>query len=68
MACKGTCERYRARTPRSLGFYKNGYKRCGVCELHIKWDGLFCPCCSNKLRIGPRRRKFKDKLKIHNRI
>jgi uncharacterized Zn finger protein (UPF0148 family) len=32
--------------------------------LFIKWDGLFCPCCGYRLRIGPRNMKFKAKLRI----
>jgi uncharacterized Zn finger protein (UPF0148 family) len=30
----------------------------------IKWDGVFCPCCGSRLRIGPRNMKFKAKLRM----
>ena len=58
MTCKGLCIRHKA-----LGRYATGNKRCQVCELFIKWDGLFCPCCGYRLRTRPRSMKFKIKLK-----
>jgi hypothetical protein len=44
--------------------YATGQKRCQICEIFIKWDGLSCPCCGYKLRNGPRSFKFKAKLRI----
>jgi predicted amidophosphoribosyltransferase len=41
----------------------SGQKRCQVCELFIKWDGLFCPCCGYKLRTRPRNFNLKTKLR-----
>jgi hypothetical protein len=32
--------------------------------MFIKWDGVFCPCCGYRLRIGPRNIKDKAKLRI----
>ena len=43
MSCKGICVRYKASAR-----YANGHKHCKVCDLFIKWDGLFCPCCGYK--------------------
>jgi hypothetical protein len=59
MACKGICIRYKA----ASNHYANGQKRCQVCGLFIKWDGLWCPCCRGRLRTGPRRFKLKSKLR-----
>ena len=59
MTCKGICISHKA-----SGRYATGNKRCQVCVLFIKWDGLFCPCCGYRLRIGPRNMKFKAKLRI----
>ena len=59
MTCKGVCIRHKA-----LGRYINGNKRCQICNLFIKWDGIFCPCCGSRLRMGPRNMKFKAKLRI----
>jgi hypothetical protein len=63
MVCKGICIRHKAHKPVGSGRYANGQKRCQICELFIKWNGLSCPCCGYKLRIGPRHSKFKTKLR-----
>jgi hypothetical protein len=49
MSCKRICIRHKA-----LGCYTAGHKRCKNCDLFIKWDGVFCPCCGYKLRTKPR--------------
>ena len=58
MPCKGICIRHKASSR-----YATGQKRCQVCELFIKWDGLSCPCCGYKLRTRPRHFKLKAKLR-----
>jgi hypothetical protein len=58
MTCKGICMRHKASCR-----YATGNKRCQVCEIFIKWDALFCPCCGYRLRNGPRSMKFKAKLR-----
>jgi hypothetical protein len=63
MTCKGICVRYKA----ASNHYANGQKRCQVCDLFIKWNGLFCPCCGYRLRTGPRNFKFKAKLREQER-
>ena len=62
-ACKGLCDRYKAKKPKSGGRYENGQRRCQVCEIFIKWEGLWCPCCAYRLRTIPRNRIYKAKLK-----
>jgi hypothetical protein len=59
MTCKGICIRHKASCR-----YATGNKRCQICEIFIKWDGLWCPCCGYRLRNGPRSFKFKAKLRI----
>jgi hypothetical protein len=54
MVCKGTCIRNKASGPISSGRYATGQKRCQICEMYVKWGGLWCPCCGCRLRIGPR--------------
>ena len=49
MPCKGVCIRHKASSR-----YATGQKRCQVCELFVKWNGLSCPCCGYKLRTKPR--------------
>ncbi|MFL6376872.1 MAG: hypothetical protein ACJ72R_05355 [Nitrososphaeraceae archaeon] len=62
MVCKGTCIRHKASGPISYGRYAIGQKRCQICEIFIKWDGIYCPCCGCRLRIRPR--LFTDKAKL----
>ena len=64
MICKGICIRHKAHKPYCSGRYAIGQKRCQICEIFIKWDGLWCPCCSCRLRLGPRLFKHKAKLRI----
>ena len=56
--------RHKAYKPYCSGRYAAGQKRCQICEIFIKWDGLWCPCCGCRLRMGPRLFKHKAKLKI----
>ena len=44
--------------------YANGQKRCRECNLFIKWDGAFCPCCGQRLRNRPRHTRYDTKLRI----
>jgi hypothetical protein len=64
MTCKGICMRYSAQKPGRAGRYSTGQKRCQVCEVFIKCDGLWCPCCHYRLRTGPRNAKYKVKRRI----
>jgi hypothetical protein len=68
MACKGICIRHKAPKPVGSGRYVTGQKRCQVCELFIKWDGLWCPCCGYRLRTRPRNLKYKAKLKSRQQM
>ena len=59
MACKGICIRHKAQKPVGSGRYATGQKRCQICELFIRWDGLWCPCCGYRLRTRPRNLRLK---------
>ena len=64
MSCKGICTRHRAqRTSGFFGRYATGQKRCQICAIFMRWDGLWCPCCGCRVRTKPRNSKFKQKLK-----
>jgi hypothetical protein len=63
MSCKGICIQHRAQV-RLGGRYANGQKRCQVCQIYIKWDGLRCPCCGCKVRSRPRNSKSKKDLEV----
>ena len=66
MTCKGICIRHKAQKPVGSGRYASGQKRCQICEIFIKWDGLWCPCCGYRLRTKPRNLKYKAKLRARN--
>jgi hypothetical protein len=69
MTCKGICIRHRAQKPSfRLSRYAAGQKRCQICEIFIKWDALFCPCCGYRLRTKPRNLKYKAKLRSRQEI
>jgi hypothetical protein len=63
MTCKGICIRHKAQKPVGSGRYVSGQKRCQICEIFIKWDGLWCPCCGYRLRTKPRNKKYKARLR-----
>jgi hypothetical protein len=64
MTCKGICIRHKAQKPAGSVRYATGQKRCQVCEIFIKWDGLWCPCCGYRVRTRPRGQKFKERLRV----
>jgi hypothetical protein len=64
MVCKGICIRHRAQRPAgSFGRYATGQKRCQICAIFIRWDGLWCPCCGCRVRTRSHNSKLKQKLK-----
>ncbi|WP_316505920.1 hypothetical protein [Nitrosopumilus sp.] len=60
--CGGICHRYKAKKIHNVGRYISGQKRCNLCGIFIYWEGLFCPCCGYRLRMGPRNGKYKEKF------
>jgi hypothetical protein len=67
MVCRGICIRHKAQKPYGAsGRYATGQKRCQVCEIFLKWDGMWCPCCEYRVRTRPRGHKFKERLRIMN--
>ena len=61
--CKGICTRHKASKPLKGQRYAQGQKRCQVCEIFMKVEGLFCPCCGIRLRTKPRNKKYKELLR-----
>ena len=53
---------------KASGRYVTGHKRCQICNLFLKWEGVFCPCCGCRLRIGPRNMKFKAILRKQKKM
>jgi len=63
MTCKGVCIRHKAQKPRGIGRYASGQSRCQICEIYMKYEGLWCPCCGYRLRRKPRNVEYKKRLK-----
>jgi len=63
MTCKGICIRHKAQKPLGTGRYSTGQKRCQICEIYLKWDGFWCPCCGYRLRTRPGNLKYKARLR-----
>lgn len=62
-SCKGGCIRYKAYKHFGISRYKDGQKRCSVCDIFIKYNNVCCPCCGSKLRDKPRSGVLKEKLR-----
>lgn len=54
LGCKGLCVRYDKIGGGKQSAYQLGYKRCSVCSLYIRFDGIHCPCCKFPLRSKKR--------------
>ena len=63
MTCNNICSKYKASKPVGIGRYASGQRRCQVCQIFIKWEGLWCPCCGYRLRTKPRKLAYKIKLR-----
>jgi len=57
--CNGNCKKFHVTRKFGKQRYLEGQKRCNTCEIFLKWDGLWCPCCNNRLRLSPRNGKNK---------
>jgi len=70
MTCKGICIRHKATRSHHDGGnrYSTGQKRCQICQIFIKWDGLWCPCCGYRLRMKPRNLKSEVKLRARKKL
>jgi hypothetical protein len=63
MSCKGICIRHKVSKPTArLGRYTVGQKRCRICDIFVKYEGVWCLCCGHMLRTRPRGRKYRTKL------
>ncbi len=60
--CNNICIKYKAlNTDVTLGRYNQGQKHCVHCNIYVYYDGLFCPCCTTRLRTRPRNMNYKNK-------
>ena len=62
MTCNGICHRHKiTKGKRTDSWYKQGAKRCSTCDIYIKWDGMWCPCCGYMLRNKPKNNQYKQR-------
>ena len=66
--CKGNCKKYEAKKAFGTNRYAEGQKYCSACETWLYWDGLYCPCCSHRVRTRPihgrSKRKFTERRNV----
>jgi hypothetical protein len=54
--------------PIEIGRYSTGQKRCQICEIFLKWDGLWCPW-QLRPRLGKARLKVLEiQLGIYGKL
>lgn len=58
--CKGLCDR-EEHVVITVGkiIYRDGVKRCRLCEKYMKLDSIRCPCCNSQMK--PKSRRYKTK-------
>lgn len=57
MPCKSKCVEFKATVGWGQSHYDLQHKRCQICEIFMKWDGLWCPCCGYRLRSARHHKK-----------
>ena len=54
--CKGLCDREEcAVITVGKDIYREGVKRCRLCEKYMRLDSIRCPCCSSQMKAKSRR-------------
>ena len=59
--CKGKCEDYKYSRKGRHGMPRLSadFARCRTCDVYLKWDGIYCPCCTVKVSRTARGRNAK---------
>lgn len=53
--CKGVCTNSQYETKKTVrGKLREDYRRCSICCVFLKYEGIFCPCCGVRLKVSPR--------------
>ena len=54
--CKGLCEREEcAAITVGKDIYREGVKRCRLCDKYMRLDSIRCPCCNSQMKTKSRR-------------
>ena len=56
--CKGICHRHKAKSMSNGLRYREGQKRCCLCDCFFLTEDVRCVCCSTKLRSRPRSKRL----------
>ena len=64
--CRGICKQYKNHVKPTDGNYydKQENCRCSMCEMYMKWEGMFCPCCGYRVRRRPRSKEAAMKCQV----
>ena len=53
--CTGICVKYKSPNQAVASMYRLNKKLCRHCDnIVLEFDGIKCPCCGFKMRLGPR--------------
>ena len=53
--CKGVCTNSEYETKKTVrGKLREDYRRCSICCVFLKYEGIYCPCCGVRLKVSPR--------------
>ena len=69
MVCHGNCAVMDTKSftgSRIMLWFSLGYRGCRECNLLIKMDGIYCPCCGMRTTITPRRSKRKMEVLVRH--
>jgi len=47
--CRKICGKFKG-----SGKFRKGNKRCIICEIYLKFEGFYCPCCGHRLQSRPK--------------
>ena len=65
--CKGLCQKHEAPKKANKFRYKNGEKKCGICERYFITDKWRCICCGTTLRKSSHSFSTKNRQKLKNK-
>lgn len=61
LTCKGNCRTKYSEFLGEISLRYNGQKRCGICDIYLRWSDPKCPCCNSVLHVRPRHSRAKTK-------
>ncbi len=68
MVCNNICKQHKIKVILGESKYSKDQKRCNNCEVYLKWEGKFCPCCHRCLRTRPRSAKYRQQYRVESKL